>query len=140
MYFSLQLLKKDQKNTIHRGKILQKAVKATGMKIELLVKRMNYTSRNTFYDHTKKKDLSLALLLRYGKILKYDFSVDIEEMEELNFQEGEPPYLKAPQTLEEATSQRDFYHKSYMELLERVRELEQEISGLRGSKGPLKKK
>jgi len=92
---------------------------------------MNYASRNTFYSHLKKADLSAGLLKRYGRVLKYDFSDDIEELSDLKFEEEVPHYLKAPLNLEDATSQRDFYHRLYMELLEEVRRLEAENATLK---------
>lgn len=105
------------------------------MKVEVIVSRMNYSSRNTFYGHTRKKDLPLPILARYGRVFKYDFSDDIEEMNEIKVHEEEHVYLKAPIDLEDATSQRDFYHKLYMDLLEKVRALEKENAVLRSDKG-----
>lgn len=125
-------MKKDQKNRAHRGNILQAAAIASGLTIEVIVGRMKYTSRNTYYNHIKQEDLSLAILSRYGKVLRYDFGEEIEELKSLVIQEEETGYLKSPSGIEEATNQRDFYHKMYMELLEKVRSLEAELSLLRG--------
>ena len=125
-YFSLQYLKKNQKNTIHRGEVLQKVAAASELTVDVLVTRMKYKSRNTFYSHVKKADLSLIILSRYGRVLRYDFAADIEEMNQFKLQEEEPGYLKGPSSLEQAVSQRDYYHKLYMDLLEKVRSLEEE--------------
>jgi hypothetical protein len=124
-------LKKDKQNKVHRGELLKKVVSESDLSVGEIVSRMNYASRNTFYSHLKKADLSLGLLKRYGRVLKYDFSEDIDEIDGLKLEEEVPSYLRAPLNLEDATSQRDFYHRLYMELLEQVRRLEAENALLR---------
>jgi len=128
-------LKKDKQNKIHRGELLKKVASESDLSVGEIVSRMNYASRNTFYSHLKKPDLSLGLLKRYGRVLKYDFSDDIDEIDELRLEEEISPYLTAPLNLEDATSQRDFYHRLYMELLEQVRKLEAENASLRKDSG-----
>ena len=124
-------MKKDKQNKVHRGELLKRVVSESDLSVGEIVSRMNYASRNTFYSHLKKADLSAGLLKRYGRVLKYDFSDDIEELSDLKFEEEVPHYLKAPLNLEDATSQRDFYHRLYMELLEEVRRLEAENATLK---------
>lgn len=131
LYFSLHVLKKSKKISLHRGELLKKVAAESNLSVGEIVLRMNYSSRNTFYSHLKKRDLSLALLKRYGRVLRYDFSTDIEEMDDYKFEEDEPSYLKAPLNLEDATNQRDFYHRLYMELLEEKRRLEEEYASLK---------
>ncbi|MBC7934567.1 MAG: hypothetical protein H7Y86_04290 [Rhizobacter sp.] len=132
-------MKKDKKNTIHRGELLKRVAETSGLGVEEIVARMNYASRNTFYNHTKKEDLSLAILLRYSKVFRYDFSADVAEINDFIVQEEEPSYLPPPLNLVDATSQRDFYHKLYMALLEQVRQLEKENTALKNDKPGLKR-
>lgn len=101
---------------------------------------MNYSSRNTFYNHTKRKDLSLIILQRYGRVLRYDFSSNIEEISDLMLHEDPTHYLPTPTDIADAISQRDFYHKLYMELLEKLRELERDNAALRNEKPGSKKR
>ena len=133
-------MKKDKKNTIHRGELLKRVAETSGLGVEEIVSRMNYSSRNTFYNHTKKEDLSLAILIRYSKVFRYDFSSDIEEINDFVVREEEPSYLPPPANLADATSQRDFYHKLYMGLLEQVRQLEKENASFKNEKQGGKKK
>ncbi len=131
MYFSLHPLKKGEQNIIHRGKLLKKVVEASPLTVVDVVARMKYASRNTYYSHTKDPNLSLALLKRYSVILRYDFSEDIAEMSTLVVEEEIPSYLPAPVDLQDAISQRDYYHRLYFELLEKLRKLELENRSLR---------
>ena len=131
LYFSLHVLKKVKENKVHRGELLKKVASESALSVGEIVFKMNYGSRNTFYSHLKKAELSLGLLKRYGRVLQYDFSQDIDEMSELKLEEEVPSYLRAPLNLEDATNQRDFYHRLYMELLEEVRRLEAEYVALK---------
>lgn len=106
------------------------------MSVADLVTRMNYASRNTYYSHLKRADLSPGLLKRYGRILNYDFSADIPELEGLQIEEPAPAFLKAPFNLEDATSQRDYYYRLFIDLLERVRVLEEENAKLKKADAP----
>ncbi len=131
MYFSLHLLKKDEQNIIHRGKLLKEVVAKSELNVVQLVQRMKFRSRNTYYNHTKDPVLPVKTLMRYGKVLRYDFSQDISGMDKLVLEDGFAPYLPAPFDLEDATEQRDYYHRLYNELLEKVRRLESENAGLK---------
>ncbi|MCP9749592.1 hypothetical protein EGI32_01250 [Ferruginibacter sp. HRS2-29] len=133
MYFSLQMLDNFE-NKRHRGQVLASVAKASGMTVESIVKRLKYNSRNSFYNHTRNPDLSLAILARYGKLFNYDFSVDIEEMKAFSVKEDEGHYTNNPKSRADAINQRDYYKDLYMELLEKVRELKQEISELKAQK------
>lgn len=133
MYFSLQMLDNFE-NKRHRGEILLAVAKASGMTVESIVKRLKYNSRNSFYNHTRNPDLSLAILAKYGRLFNYDFSVDIEEMKVFSLKEDQSLYADNPKSRADAINQRDYYRELYMELLEKVRELKQEISELKAQK------
>lgn len=126
------MLKKSKKSNLHRGELLKKITAESNLSVGDIVSRMGYSSRNTFYSHLKKHDLSLALLKRYGRVLHYDFSTNIEEMSNFKFAE-EIPLLKPPVNQKDATNQRDYYHRLYMELLEEKRKLEEENAALKKS-------
>lgn len=120
-----------KENTVHRGQVLKKAADESGLTVETIVERMHYASRNTFYNHTRREDLSVAILKRYGRVLGYDFSQDIPEVEDYGIKETDVNYLTEPKTKEEATRQRDFYLKLYMSQLEEFRKLLEEYNDLK---------
>ena len=62
------------KEGMHKGEHLHKVVKEKGIRITVLMKRLGYKDRSSFYTHIAKPDLSYEILMRYGKILHYDFS------------------------------------------------------------------
>ena len=64
---------------IHKGEILEKAVRKTEFPISLLAKRLG-KSRRHIYNLFDKSDLSLDILLQIGKIIQYDFSKDFAEL------------------------------------------------------------
>jgi hypothetical protein len=66
----------------HRGEILEKVVKQTGLRIEVAIRKTGY-SRSAYYKHIKEKDLSLHILIKYGNALNYDFSFDIPDLKQL---------------------------------------------------------
>jgi ACT domain-containing protein len=96
---------------IHRGALLEAAVRETGANITKMVKRMGI-ARGTFYNHKNDPNLSLEQLAEYGKVLKYDFSQDLPEMKRYVLEEPEVPYT-SPKTIEEAIEQRDYWRERY---------------------------
>lgn len=95
------------------------------------MQKMHYSSRNTYYYHTRQPNLSLLILKKYGKAINYDFSADLGEPKQQLVLEEDPTYLVTPQTLEEAVKQRDFYWRLYMHQLESYRKLEDELNTLK---------
>ena len=82
--------------------------------------------RVTYYTHTKKEDLSFAILNKYARALGYDFSDDIPGMNSFVVQEEDHAYKKNPATLKEALQQRDHWRDKYYELLEKYQKLLEE--------------
>ena len=102
---------------LHRGALLEAAVKESSINITQMVKRLGI-SRGTYYNHKNDPDLSFEQLAKYGKVLKRDFSQELPEMKKYALEESEAPY-NAPKTLEEAIEQRDYWRERYYQLLER---------------------
>lgn len=109
------LLKTKEKN-IHRGEILEEAVRRSPLKITQLVKRMGI-SRSSYYNHIADPHLPFETLEQYGKVLQYDFTQDFPSMARYAFEEEVAPYGE-PSTLEEAVQQRDYWKNKYLVLLE----------------------
>lgn len=134
MYFSLQILKSVKQKEVHRGQLLKNAADASGMTVEAIVQKMGYSSRNTYYNHTQKQQLSFKILERYGKVLKVDFAQEIDELKPFTASEPETTYLGTPSTIEDAIRQRDYYVKLYWEKLEEFRKLEEELKTFKQEK------
>jgi hypothetical protein len=113
----------NNENKVDRGQLLETAVKQSGMSVEAIMKKLGYSSRNTYYRHISTPDLSLDILQRYGKAIHYDFSIDLNPQSLTGTGENPPVYLPVPETIEEAISQRDFYWRKYNEQLEQYRKL-----------------
>lgn len=65
---------------IHRGEIVEKAVRESGFSIVQLAKRM-HKSRKWVYNSFENSLLPLDYVLQIGKIIHYDFSMDIPEIQ-----------------------------------------------------------
>jgi hypothetical protein len=98
---------------VHRGQLLKKAVKSSGIPITTLIKRVGY-SRTSYYNHIDDKDLPLDTIAQYGKALGIDFSINIPQIKELkNF------IYKPPLNLEDAIQEINYWKDKYYEVLEK---------------------
>jgi AcrR family transcriptional regulator len=125
VHFFTQL--KTKGKHIHRGEVLQVAVRKHKLKITQVVKKLGI-SRGTFYNHVEDPNLSFEILERYGKALGYDFTADIPEMAKYTFEEPSEIYGQ-PSTLEEAIKQGEYWKNKYIALLEKHQRLIEEWQG-----------
>ncbi len=63
----------------HHGNILQKALKASGMQVTELARRMKM-SRKTVYNRFDAELIDFYELVRFGRVLNHDFSREIPEI------------------------------------------------------------
>jgi hypothetical protein len=112
------------KKHIHRGQLLEAAVKASGVNKTLVAEKAGY-SRSSYYKHIEEKELEYHILAAYGRALKHDFTEDLPEMPKYLVEEPDEQYGKAP-TLQEAMKQRDKWKEKYYELLEKYNKLIEE--------------
>ena len=68
---------------IHRGEIVEKAVRDSGLSIVQLAKRM-HKSRKWVYNSFENAQLPLDYILQIGKIIHHDFSSEIPEIHRPN--------------------------------------------------------
>ena len=66
----------------HKGKILEKAVRESGMPLTKLSKKMA-KSRRWMYNAFENENLSIDYILEIGKIIHYDFSEDLKDSKSL---------------------------------------------------------
>jgi|SRR5690606_38887427 len=102
------------KRRLHRGLLLKTIVQNSGLKVAVAAKKAGY-SRESYYKHIAREDLSLNILLKYGKALHYDFSNDLPEMETLTLME----HTSTPTTLPQALQALETINAKYRELLEK---------------------
>jgi predicted transcriptional regulator len=93
-------------NTIHRGSILKKAVKNSGIKISELSRKLD-KSRRFVYIMFDNESVPLHIFKKVGEIINFDFSNEILELKE---------------TLDLSKSEISFKDK-YLKLLEEHNEL-----------------
>ncbi len=108
----------------HKGAILEKAVRASGMSLASLTKKLN-RSRRWIYDAFENPYLSIEYILEIGKIIHHDFTDDIDELKKYRSMSSEstPSFLdKKP---EETVG---FWKEKYMGLLEKYNNLLEKVS------------
>ncbi len=108
----------------HRGEILEKVIKEGPNKVSIaeLARRTGY-DRTTVYQHLKNPNLDLAIVMKYGKALKHDFSKELPELLEYGAMVVEPLTNYRPLTLSEALQERDYWKDKYIRLLEKYNEM-----------------
>lgn len=64
---------------IHRGEIVAKRIKESGIAISVVAKNCNLV-RQTLHRYFEDPNMDLDLILKIGKFIKHDFGVDIKEL------------------------------------------------------------
>lgn len=106
---------KKRTTSLHRGQLLEEAVKATRLKKEDVAAKAGY-QRTSYYKHIKERDLPYHILTAYGKAIRYDFTELLPEMPKYMIEEPDEQY--SPMNLEEARKQIDYWRDKYIDLLE----------------------
>ena len=105
---------------IHRGEVVEKAVRKSGFPIAELARRLN-KSRRTIYNIFENPHLSMDEIIQIGKIIHYDFEEDFTELRNAKDAIGEPN----PEYGESAT----YWKDKYIKLLEKYNALLERVSG-----------
>ena len=63
----------------HKGKIVEKAVRESGISITKICKKLGKTTRWMYYTF-ENPDVSLDYIIKIGKIIHHDFSSEIPEI------------------------------------------------------------
>ena len=114
---------KTKKPYVHRGGTLAIAVQATGLKKEVVAKKAGYT-RSSYYKHISQPDLADHILIKYGRVIKNDFSPDIPGLRKFIFEEQPEGYSKLSSS-DEIAREREFMAK-YVESIEESNRLKSE--------------
>ena len=105
---------------IHRGEIVERVVRNSGIPLTRIAVRMG-KSRRWVYNAFETSDLSIDLILEFGKILHYDFSQDIPQMRNTKSMVSDLPITYGEDNTE-------YWKDKYYRLLEEHNELLKEIS------------
>ncbi len=90
----------------NQGEILEKAIRASGVKISVISKRTGY-SRSHIYNLFSQTKVPIDTFLSIGKIIHHDFSPEIKEVNKL-------VTSKTPSSIAEEQT----WKEKYFELLE----------------------
>lgn len=101
---------------IHRGEILEKAVRNSGYTISFIAKKIHY-NRKSMYDFFENALLPLDILIRIGSVINHDFSMSIPE---LNYIPGRPEVNECELStkIREVSNEKDNWKEKYYSLLE----------------------
>ena len=121
----------------HKGKIVRKTINKLGIKIKEVANKSNI-SRGTLYNYFKEPDLDNKVLLKLGKVLRYDFSIHFPELIPLKeeIEQKNDLELYGERTTEElAEIQRKYYkllekHNTLLKFLIKIA-VDYELDGLR---------
>lgn len=95
----------------HKGKILEKAVRESGIPLTKLTKRIN-KSRRWIYNAFENPNLSIEYIIQIGEIIHYDFSEVLVELKKFK-----SSALKVHVTGEQENP--EYWKDKYLELLEK---------------------
>jgi len=109
---------------IHRGKVLQKFIENLNPKVTVaaLARKLGY-DRTTIYQHFRNDKLDYSTVLKYGKALKHDFSVEFPDMLTYISHVEEPLTEYRTMSVAEALKERDYWKDKYIALMEKHNEL-----------------
>jgi len=115
---------------IHRGKILESAVRKYFPNLTELTKKLGYESRNTVYRHFETDDLDDGIILRYARAMNYNFRDEFPDLyKTMVLEEPALKYLdkKTPAALEaQVELLRDMLMESQTEVIRLQKELLEE--------------
>ncbi len=106
---------KNQK--LHKGNILEKAVRNSGYSITKVAERLCIT-RTTLYNKFKESEITTDFIIRVGSAIWYNFSVDFPELSEVIQQVNE----RRPRVEENKLNLLEL-EKKYSDLLEKYNQL-----------------
>jgi hypothetical protein len=106
----------------HKGQILEKAVRESGMPLTKLTKRLN-KSRRWIYNAFENPNVSIDYILEIGKIIHHDFSEDIAELKKYRTM-ATFMHLENVSEIDNNDKQgQDYWKNKYLKLLEKYNQL-----------------
>jgi hypothetical protein len=106
----------------HKGEILEKAVRESGMPLTKLTKKLN-RSRRWIYNAFENPNVSIDYILEIGKIIHHDFSEDIAELKKYRTMAAFMHLEHVSETESEDKQGVDYWKNKYVKLLEKYNQL-----------------
>jgi hypothetical protein len=101
----------------HKGEILEKAVRDSGMPLTKLTQRLK-KSRRWIYNAFENPNVSIDYILEIGKIIHHDFSDDIIELKKYRNMAA-ALHLEENQDDSESNKSVEYWKNKYLNLLEK---------------------
>lgn len=101
----------------HRGEIVAKAVRMSGIKITDLAKRLK-KSRKWVYDSFENKSLSYDVILSIGKVIHHDFSKEFPQLSEAKSSKKSQLVAEARTKYSLDDNSAEYWKNKYLHLLE----------------------
>lgn len=99
---------------MHKGQVIEKAVREAGVSITQLAKKIN-KSRQWVYNTFESTQVPLDVIIEIGKAIHYDFSKDFKQLK------GYTVQTEDNNMVEEANA--DYWKQKYIHLLEEYNQL-----------------
>ncbi len=102
---------------VHKGEVIEKAVRSSGISITELAKRIGKSRRHIYYLFNNS-NIDWEIIFKIGKVIHYDFSKDFTDLEKLNKYRAKD---RLSVTVEDTTvynNDPDYWKNRYIELLE----------------------
>jgi hypothetical protein len=106
----------------HKGKIVEKAVRESGISITKICKKLGKTTRWMYYTF-ENPDVSLDHIVKIGKIIHHDFSGELNEYTTFFEKKLTGDNFNVPVTFFAIEKNADYWKDKYLELLEKYNAL-----------------
>ncbi len=102
---------------VHKGEIIEKAVRSSGISITVLSKRIG-KSRRHIYNIFNNPNVDWEMILKISKAIHYDFSKDFTDLDKLNKYRTKEKLSFAMEDNSSYNNDPDYWKNKYLELLE----------------------
>ena len=102
----------------HKGEILEKAVRDSGMPLTKLTKKLS-RSRRWIYNAFENPNVSIEYILEIGKIIHHDFTDDISELKKYRTMTSEVLTEEKMQKERNCEDSTEFWKNKYLGILEK---------------------
>lgn len=102
----------------HKGEILEKAVRDSGMPLTKLTKKLS-RSRRWIYNAFENPNVSIEYILEIGKIIHHDFTDDISELKKYRTMTSEVLTEEKTQKERNCEDSTEFWKNKYLGILEK---------------------
>lgn len=102
---------------VHKGEIIEKAVRGSGISITELGKRIG-KSRRHIYNIFNSTSVNWEMILKIGKAIHYDFTKDFKDLEKLHKYKVKENVSIAMEDTADYINDSDYWKNKYLEILE----------------------